>query len=519
MTDTAANNKRIAKNTLLLYFRMLFMMAISLFTSRITLSTLGITDYGIYNVIGGMVSMFSILSGSLSFAISRYITMEVGKGNQEKLNHIFSTSMSIQVFMAVIIGIMGELAGLWFLNNKMVIPSDRLYAAQWVLHLSILTFVINLISIPYNALIIAHERMSAFAYVSILEVCLKLIIVYLLYISPIDKLIVYACLLACVAIIIRIVYVTYCKRHFTEEVHYKPYFDKKLLYDMSGFIGWAFLGNGVIVLKDQGTNILLNLFCGPTVNAARGLAMQVNSAIYNFVLNFMTAVNPQITKSYSIGNLSDMHKLIMRSAKFSFFILLILLMPVCANIDYILNLWLVEIPEHTANFIVLILLYSLIDCFANPLITGVLAQGNIKPYEIALTIIYLINFISSYICLKMGMVVESVFVLNIIFKGCVLIALLLQSHAKYSFPLIKFLKKSVLPSATIFFLSTIFIFILPGKDSSAFFIVALRTLIFIVFICIIEFKIGITINEKHYIQKILKEKVYNKWKLIFKKNE
>lgn len=512
MTDTTANNKRIAKNTLLLYFRMLFMMVVSLFTSRITLAALGITDYGIYNVIGGMVAMFSILSGSLSLAISRYITMEVGKGNQKKLNTIFSTSVSIQIFMAVAIGIVGELGGLWFLNNKMIIPADRLYAAQWVLHLSILTFMVNLVSVPYNALIIAHEKMSAFAYVSILEVCLKLIIVYLLYISPIDKLIVYACLLAFVAIIIRMVYGTYCKRHFTKEAHYKPCLDKNLLYDMFGFIGWAFLGNGVVVLKDQGTNILLNIFCGPAVNAARGVAMQVNTAVYSFVQNFMTAVNPQIVKSYSVGNLPDMHKLIIRSAKFGFFILLILLMPVCANIDYILNLWLVEVPEYTANFIVLILLYSLIDCFANPLITGVLAQGNIKPFEIALTFIYLVNFTSSYICLKMGMIVESVFVLNIVFKACVLVALLLQSHAKYNLSLIQFLKKCILPSVIIFFLSTTFVFYLPGKDNSEFVFFVLRVVAIVIFICIIEFTIGMTTNEKHYIFKILKEKVFNKLK-------
>lgn len=508
MTDTVANNKRIAKNTLLLYFRMLFMMVVSLFTSRITLAALGITDYGIYNVIGGMVAMFSILSGSLSLAISRYITMEVGKEDKGNLNRIFSTSVSIQIFMAITIGIVGELAGSWFLNNKMVIPADRLDAAQWVLHLSILTFMVNLISIPYNALIIAHERMSAFAYVSILEVCLKLIIVYLLYISPIDKLIVYSCLLACVSIIIRIVYGTYCKHHFAEEAHYKPSINKNLLHDMFGFIGWAFLGNGVVILKDQGTNVLLNLFCGPAVNAARGIAMQVNGAVYSFVQNFMTAVNPQITKSYSVGNLSDMHKLIIRSAKFGFYILLILLMPVCANIDYILNLWLVEVPEHTANFIVLILLYSLIDCFANPLITGVLAQGNIKPYELALTFIYLINFIASYICLKMGMIVESVFVLNIIFKACVLVALLLQSRAKYNLSLIQFLKKCILPSVIIFSLSTIFVFFLPGERNSEFIIFVLRVIAIITFICIMVFSIGMTTNEKHYICKILKEKVF-----------
>lgn len=511
MADSIVNNKRIAKNTLLLYARMLLMMGISLFTSRITLAALGITDYGIYNVVGGMVAMFSILSGSLSLSISRYTTMEVGKGNMEKLKIIFSTSVSIQLFMAGAIGILAEVAGVWFLNHKMVIPPARLYAAHWVLHLSVLTFMVNLISVPYNALIIAHEKMSAFAYVSILDACLKLLIVYLLYISSADKLIVYAALLACVSIVIRIVYGIYCKRHFVE-AHYRPRLDKQLLRNMFGFIGWTFFGNGVVVLKDQGTNILLNMFCGPAVNAARGVAMQVNGAVYSFVQNFMTAVNPQITKSYSVGNLSDMHKLMIHSTKFGFFILLVLLMPVCANIDYILNIWLVEVPEHTANFVVLILLYSLIDCFANPLITGVLAQGDIKPYEIALTFIYLINFFASYVCLKAGMVVETVFVLNIIFKACVVISLLLQSRAKYAFSISQFFQKCLMPSLTVFLLSTLFIFILPGKETSTFAVFVGRALAIVIFISILSYTIGMTRNEKRYMWNVFIEKVYNRVK-------
>ena len=509
MLQTSANNKLIAKNTLLLYLRMLFMMAVSLFTSRITLAALGITDYGIYNVVGGMVAMFSILSGSLSVTIGRFITIEVGKGNKERLKTIFSTSVSIQIIMSLIICIIAELAGIWFLNHKMIIPADRLFAAHWVLQLSILTFVVNLISVPYNAVIIAHEKMSAFAYISILEVVLKLIIVYLLYISPIDKLIVYAILLACVAIVIRFVYGNYCKRHF-EESHYKFCFNKELLREMFGFIGWAFWGNGVVILKDQGTNILLNLFCGPAVNAARGVAMQVNSAVYSFVQNFMMAVNPQITKSYSTGNLTDMHKLIIRSAKFGFFILLILLMPICANINYILSLWLVEVPAHTANFIVLVLLYSLLDCYGNPLITGVLAEGDIKRYEIALTVIYFINFVASYIFLKMGMQPETVFILNIIFKVLVVIALLWHSRLKYSFPIGLFLRKCVLRNITIFFISACAIYFLPVSGCNNFkdFIVGTLT---ILIICIgLVYFIGITKTEAACIKNIITSKLHLK---------
>ena len=505
--DASANNKRIAKNTLLLYLRMLFMMAVSLFTSRITLSALGITDYGIYNVVGGMVAMFSVLSGSLSVTISRFITVEVGKGNKERLKTIFSTSVSIQIIMSLVICIIAELIGIWFLNHKLVIPTDRLFAAHWVLQLSILIFVVNLISVPYNAVIIAHEKMSAFAYISILEVVLKLIIVYLLYISPIDKLIVYAVLLACVAIVIRFVYGSYCKRHF-EESRYKFCFNKELLREMFGFISWAFWGNGVVVLKDQGANVLLNLFCGPTVNAARGVAMQVNSAVYSFVQNFMMAVNPQITKSYSAGNLADMHKLIIKSAKFGFFILLILFMPICANINYILDLWLVEVPEHTANFIVLVLLYSLLDCYGNPIITGVLAEGDIKRYEITLTIIYFTNFVASYIFLKMGMQPEIVFVLNIIFKALVIIALLWHSRLKYSFPIGLFLRKCVLRNIIIFFISIGAIYFLPVSDCDNFKDFAVSTLVILTICAGLVYCIGITKNEATYIRNIVSSKLH-----------
>lgn len=510
MTDISSNNKRIAKNTLLLYVRMLFMMAVSLFTSRITLAALGVTDYGIYNVVGGMVAMFSILSGSLSVTIGRFITVEVGKGDKERLKTIFSTSVSIQIFMALAICILAEIAGVWFLNNKMVIPPERLYAAHWVLQLSILTFLVNLISVPYNAVIIAHEKMSAFAYISILEVILKLVIVYLLYISPVDKLIVYAFLLALVAIIIRIVYGGYCKRHF-EEARYRLCFDKKLLREMLGFIGWAFWGNGMVVLKDQGTNVLLNLFCGPAVNAARSVAMQVNTAVYSFVQNFMMAVNPQITKSYSAGNITDMHKLIVKSAKFGFFILLILIMPICANINYILGLWLVEVPEHTANFIVLVLLYSLLDCYGHPLITGVLAEGDIKRYEIALTIIYFLNFVASYVFLKMGMQPEIVFVLNIIFKAFVIIALLFHSHVKYSLPLNAFMNKCVLRTMAIFFASAGIVYILPvsGCDNILDFIIC-SLVIFAICAALVYF-VGITKNEATYIKNLIASKLKLKY--------
>ena len=304
--------------------------------------------------------------------------------------------------MGLVISLLIGTFGVWFVAHKMVIPSDRLGVTFYVLGFSVLSFFINLLSVPYNALIIAHEQMKAFAYISIIEVVLKLLVAYLLLISPVDKLWLYALSMVLVALIVRFTYVLYCKRHFAE-CRFLWGFDRRLLSRMFAFSGWAFLGNGAIVLKDQGSNVLLNLFGGPAVNAARGIAMQVNAAVYSFVMNFMQASNPQITKNYASGNLEAMYSLIIRCSKFSFFIMLMILLPLCAGVDYVLRLWLVDVPAHTVNFVVLTLLYSLVECFLNPLITGMLAQGNIKSFEIGLASLYTVNFMASYVCLKLGM--------------------------------------------------------------------------------------------------------------------
>lgn len=425
MTDTSANNKRIAKNTLMLYFRMLFTMLVSLFTSRVVLNTLGVEDYGIYNVVGGVVSMFSVISGSLSAAISRFITVELAKGDMERLRKTFSASVTIQLILSLIIVILIESAGVWFLNAKMVIPAERLEAANWVLQFSIVTFVINLISVPYNATIIAHERMSAFAYISILEVVCKLVIVYLIKISPIDRLVFYAILMCAVSVLVRLVYGYYCKKHFVE-CKFSFRFDKDLLKRMFSFAGWNFIGASSAVLRDQGGNIVINLFSGPAANAARGIAMQVNNAIYGFVSNFMTAVNPQITKSYATGEHDYMMKLIFRSARFSFYMLLFLSLPVLTNVHYILSLWLGMVPEHTVLFVQLALIFTMSESISTPLVTAMLATGNIRNYQIVVGGLQMMNLPISYILLRMGCIPETVMIVAIAISQCCLAARLIM---------------------------------------------------------------------------------------------
>ena len=440
MTDTAANNKRIAKNTLMLYFRMLFTMAVSLFTSRVVLNTLGVEDYGIYNVVGGVVSMFSIISGSLSAAISRFITVELAKGDADKLRKTFSASVTIQLLLSLIIVVLIESIGVWFLNAKMVIPAERMDAANWVLQFSIVTFVINLISVPYNATIIAHEKMSAFAYISILEVVCKLVIVYLLKISPIDRLVFYAILMCAVSVIIRLVYGYYCNRHFAE-CKFSFRFDKDLLKRMFSFAGWNFIGASSAVLRDQGGNIIINLFGGPAVNAARGIAMQVNHAIVGFSNNFMTALNPQITKSYASGEQDYMMKLIFRGARFSFYMLLFLSLPVLTNTHYILSLWLGTIPDHSVLFVQLALIFALSESISSPLVTAMLATGKIRNYQIVVGGLQMLNLPISYVLLRIGCIPETVMMVAIGLSQCCLAARLVMLRTMIGLSARKYLRE------------------------------------------------------------------------------
>ena len=400
--QSSDNNIRIAKNTLLLYVRMLFTMAVSLFTSRVILNTLGVEDYGINNVVGGIVTMFSVLSGSLSASISRFITFELGKGNLQRLKTIFSTGVNIQLGMSILVVVVAEAVGIWFLNTKMNIPAERMNAANWVFQCAILTFVLNLLSVPYNAAIIAHEKMSAFAYISVVEVSLKLIIVYMLMISPFDRLETYAVLLLLVGAVIRFIYGYYCKRHF-EECTYHFVIDKPVLKEMTGFAGWNFLGNGAYMLNTQGVNILMNLYFGVAVNAARGVATQVDATLKQFVNNFTTAVNPQITKSYAQGDLDYMHKLVCRSAKFSAFLMMFFAVPIILETNTILTIWLKTVPDYAVIFLQWIIISSFMDTvLANSLVTSMLATGKIKRYQIIVTTVGCLVFPLSWIAFKLG---------------------------------------------------------------------------------------------------------------------
>ena len=504
MQEAASNNKRIAKNTLLLYFRMLFLMLVSLYTSRVILNALGVVDYGIYNVVGGVVTLFAVLSGSLSAAISRFVTFELGTGDMEKLKRVFSSSVTIQMGMALVIIILSETAGLWFLNNKMVIPTDRLVAANWCYHFSIVTFAINLISVPYNATIIAHERMSAFAYISILEALGKLTIAWCIALNPIDRLIFFAAMVAVIAWVIRMVYAIYCRKHF-EECKYHFVYDHDLLKKMVVFSGWNFMGASSGVLRTQGINILLNLFFGPTINAARGISVKINVVISGFVQNFMMALNPQITKSYATGDREYMFKLMFQGARLSYYILLLLSLPVIFNTHYILVLWLKLVPAHTELFVVLILILAMSDSISYPLITAMLATGNIRNYQILVGGLQLLNLPVAYLLLYFGAIPESVVLIAIVISQLSLAARLFMLRRMIGLPIGIYLRDVYFNVAKVTLIASALSWFISRQFSESFLHFLIVIVITVLCTLTIELYIGCNYHERSLVWRRVSE--------------
>ena len=453
------NTKRIAKNTLILYVRMLFGMLVSLYTSRVVLQALGVEDYGIYNVVGGVVAMFSMVSSSLSSSVSRFLTFELGRGDMERLKCVFSTSVSIHIVLSLIIVVLAETVGVWFLNTQMTIPDSRMIAANWVFHASIFSFVFCLLNVPYNASIVAHEHMNIFAYIGIGNILLRLFIVLYIAYAPWvgDRLITYALLLVVINISVQVFYMFYCRSHFME-CRSKIHFYKAIFKEMGTFAFWNFIGCTAGLLKEQGVNILLNIFIGPVVNAARGIAVSVNTAITSFSGNFMTALNPQITKSYAAGDYDYMNSLVERGSRFSFYIILVFILPVMLETEFILKLWLGIYPEYSVSFVRLVLIVSAIDVLSNTLINLQTATGKIRNYQLAVGGMLMMNFPLSYICLKLGLSPVSVYVVAIVVSVCCLVLRLLFLRKMVE----KFSMAAFISNVSVNVLKVVFVaFILP----------------------------------------------------------
>ena len=444
MSDTSSANKRIAKNTLVLYVRMLFTMGISLFTSRVILQTLGVEDYGISSVVGGVISMFTFINAAMVSSTQRYLNFELVRGDANQLRSVFSTSLQIHALIALAIIVLSETVGLWFLNEKLVIPEARMTAAMWVYQCSILSCAVSIMSTPYNAVIVAHEKMSAFAYISILDVSLKLLVVYLLVILPFDKLIILAILNLLVQLFIRYIYTLYCHRHFPES-YFQFRFNKTLFKEMFGFAGWSFWGNLAAILYTQGLNMMLNIFFGPIVNAARGIAVQVQSAVQQFVGGFQTALNPQITKNYASNNLPQMHSLMFRSARFSFLLLFFLSLPVLMETNFILTLWLKTVPDDAVIFTQIMICISLIYTTANPCIIANQATGKVKIYQMVVGGILLLILPISYVVLKLGAPAYSVFIVHFCIESLAQFSRMYMLRKLIHLPLWQYMKNIYIP--------------------------------------------------------------------------
>lgn len=454
MSETTYSNKRIAKNTLVLYARSIVVMAITLYTSRVILRQLGVEDYGIYSVVGGLVAMFSLISNALSTSVSRFITYEIGRGDAAKLRKIFSTSVVIQLLISVVVLIVAELVAIWFIRTQMQIPAGRETAAVWVLQCSLVMFCFNLVSVPYNACIIAHEHMTAFAYVSIIDVLLKLGICLSLSFAPFDRLVYYAVLMALSAFVVRLIYGLYCHRHFPESKG-RLVFDRQIFKEMLGFSGWSFFTNGVNLFNTQGVNMLINVFFGVTVNAARGLATQVESAVMTFVGNFTTAVNPQITKSYAAGERAALYNLVCRGAKFSFFVMYVMALPLICEAPMVLSLWLTEVPAHTVVFVQLSLVMGMIDCVGTSGFTACMATGHLKKYALIITPIGFLEFPLSWLLFRWGAPVVSTYYLYIAVKAAIIVARMYLLRGMIGLPVGRYLREVVCPVLAVAFLSAV----------------------------------------------------------------
>ena len=395
------NNKTIAKNTIFLYIRMMFTMVVSLYTSRVILQVLGVDDFGIYQTGGGVVGMLQFVNGALSAGSSRFLTYEMGTGNYEKLKRTFSSVLTAHILMALLIVLVAETGGLWFVYNKLVIPAERMDAAVFAYHLSILAAVFQITQVPYNASIISHEKMGIYAYVSIAEVTMKLAIVYALSIEGWDKLMLYSLLLCVVNISIVLFYNIYCTRKF-EETHYKPMWDKNIMRGVLSYSGWNLFANTAIALNNQGAIILINMFFSPGVVAARAIANQVNMAANQFIQNFRTAANPQIVKRYAAGDHDGSKSLLLSSTKFSYYLMLILSLPICLVAEPLLKLWLGQVPDYSVIFLQLAIITSLFQVFDTSFYTALYAKGRIRENALISPTVGFFVFPVAYFLFRLG---------------------------------------------------------------------------------------------------------------------
>jgi len=506
------NNKRIVKNTFFLYIRMFITMLVGLYTSRIILMALGVADFGTYNVVGGVVILFSFFNNAMATTSQRFMSFELGAKNVTRFTQIFNASIRIHLFIALVVLVLAETVGLWFLNTHMNFPAHRMNAVNWIYQLSILATVIRISNVPYNAVVIAYERMSFFAFISILETGLKLLIAYLILLILSDKLILYAGLILGSSFFVVVFYMIYCHLNF-KTVFFCRIHDKSIYKELLSFSGWALFGSVANVGFLEGVNVVINLFWGVTANASMGLATQVNSAMSQFVQNFQTALNPQLTKSQAGQDIDYQRNLIFRSAKFSFFLMLFVSLPVLFNTEYVLTLWLGKSPQFAAILCQCIIVGALVETLSGPLWVTIFATGRIKYYQIIISVVLLINLPLAYCVGKLGFPIQYILIIRIFLFIVAFFVRLLFLHKYIDFPFLQFLKVVILR------ILIVISAILPIQISlsmliknGSFISFLLSTLATLLVTSISIYFIGLSKNEQSFVRNIISNQLNRKIK-------
>ena len=497
-------NKRIAKNTLLLYIRMFIMMGVSLYTSRVVLQKLGVDDFGLYNIVGGVVVLFSVFNSSLAGSTQRFLNYEMGREDVSSVNKVFQCSIMLHVILCVILIILAETIGLWYINTYLNVPLGRYDAASIVYQLPVLTFCINVLRVPFNACIIAHEKMDFYAYVSVAEAGLKLIVAFMLTMCDFDRLILYSVLILLVTVLVNVSYVIYCSKNFPD-IKTKILWDRKKIKGMLSFSGWSLFGSAAVISAQHGINLVLNFFCGVGLNAAAGIAHQVTSAMYGFISNFQTAFNPQIVKLYAQKQLNDYFNLIFRASKFSFLLFWLISVPVFLYAPMLLEFWLDEVPPHAVSFCRVILIYLLIDALNGPLWTAVNATGKIRIYQILMSGIILCNIPVAILLLWFGLAPELVWISKIIFTIIAMIVRWGYLRRIVGFPYCKYITNVIIPLLLVIFLTIIPLSILYLSSFDINISICIPfSLLYILFV---SFIFGLNKQEKYKIKEIVYSKI------------
>lgn len=506
MADNSRNSKRIAKNTIFLYMRMLLIMVVSLYTSRVILQTLGVEDFGIYNVVGGLAASFAFFSSSLSNATQRFLNFELGKNDSQGANRVFCLSFFIYIVIIIAVVIIAEIIGIWMINYKLIIPAERLVAANWVFHTTVIGLAVTLISSVFDSVLIARENMKIYAYISIAEVFLKLFIVYTLNWTDIDKLKLYSILFLLSHTIVKSISILYSTKMYPE-CKLKFIWDFKIFKDMFRFIGWNGVGTAVWMINDQGINVLLNIFFGPIVNAARGVSVQVSSAVNNFSNNFFTAVRPQIVKSYAAKDYEYFGKLINLSSKYSFFLMWLLSLPIIIRCGDILGVWLHEVPDFAVVFVQWILLYNCVNVLTSPFWSGVQAVGNLKKYILIGSLVFLMAFPISFIFLKLGWSPVVVFQVLTIMRIVYLLVTIRIFSQMVKFSVTDYFLQTIYPILKVLILSGVISYIVDHYVVVGFAGIIMMTLICLTIVSISIFVFGMSKRERSFCYNIIRKRI------------